>query len=104
MAVKWQAGKLARWPDQGELKKHRSHRRAGLPGRELLCSDVQQLALGALSGRHGQDLIEDLATDVGDRRAVEDRAAIEIHVVGHVAVSLSLIHISEPTRLLSISY
>src|SRR6266446_732494 len=64
----------------------RSHHGADDPGRELLLADAGELALAPLAGGHREDLLEDLPPDDRERRAFEDHAAVDVHVVFHVAV------------------
>src|SRR5689334_25205272 len=64
------------------------HRGADLPGHELVVAVAQQLALALLSGRHPQDRLEDLLALVFDRHAVEDIAAVDVHVVEHAAIDV----------------
>src|SRR5688500_6487756 len=57
------------------------HHRADDPGRELFVADAAPLALGLLAGGHCHDLVEDLAADDGQRRALQDDAAVDVHVL-----------------------
>src|SRR5215831_16941291 len=56
------------------------------PGREFLLAYAGELALRALSRCHCHDLLEDLPPHLGQRRALEDDSAIDVHVLLHVAV------------------
>src|SRR5262249_8701960 len=49
-------------------------------------ADARELALRALARRHRDHLFEDLTADRRDRRALEDDAAVDVHVVDHVAI------------------
>src|SRR3972149_5363870 len=62
------------------------HYRPDDPGGELLRADAGELTLGALAGGDRDDLLEDLPPDVRERRALEDDAAVDVHVLPHVAV------------------
>src|SRR2546430_7172865 len=61
------------------------HHGADDPRRELFLAHAGALALAALAGGHRDDLLEDLAADGGQRRALDDHAAVDIHVLFHVA-------------------
>src|ERR1700693_4568845 len=54
------------------------------PGGELLFADAGELALGTLAGGDRDDLLENLPPDVRERRALEDDAAVDVHVLLHV--------------------
>ena len=54
------------------MARRTSHDRADDPGRELFLADAGQLTLGAFAGRDGDDLLEDLAADDGQRRALQN--------------------------------
>jgi hypothetical protein len=61
-----------------------SHRRAQHPWRELRGAEVELLALRSLARRHAQHQLEDaLAALLHALIAVEDRAAVHVHVVCH---------------------
>src|SRR5262245_25663109 len=63
-----------------------SHHRADDPGRELFLAHARQLALRALARRDRDHLFEVLTADRRDRRALEDDAAVDVHVLGHMPV------------------
>src|SRR6187551_684998 len=64
-----------------------SHRRADLPGLELVVADPQRFGLGLLSRGCLHNQFKNLAAALLDRLlAVDDRAAIDVHVVGHPAI------------------
>src|SRR5262249_51851335 len=64
-----------------------SHRRAQYPGRELSAAEGKALALGRLAGSGFQHQVEDaLAAFLHALLAVEDGAAIDVHVVFHPLV------------------
>ena len=68
-------------PDDG-TRRQRSHRRAEHPRREFRRAEVERFAFGRLAGGHAQDEVEDpLAALLNGLVAVEDRAAIDVHVV-----------------------
>src|SRR2546425_2473366 len=48
------------------------HHRTDDPGREFFLADAAELALGLLAGGDGDDLLEDLPADRGQRRALEE--------------------------------
>src|SRR5262245_43828655 len=60
--------------------------RANDPGRDLFLADAGELALGPLARGHRDHLLEDLTAHGGERRALEDHAAVDVHVLFHVAV------------------
>src|SRR5262249_46691728 len=62
------------------------HARPDDPGSEFLFAPAGELAPRALSRRHRHDLLEDLSPHLGQRRALEDDSAIDVHVLLHVAV------------------
>src|SRR5258708_13920472 len=63
------------------------HHRADLPGLELVLAEAELLALGLLAASHVQDQLEDALAAFGHAlRAVDDGAAIDVHVVGHALV------------------
>src|SRR5215469_7289940 len=63
------------------------HGRAELPGRKLLVAEAELLALGLLAARRGEDEVEDPLPDLLHRSgAIRDRAAIDIHIVGHALI------------------
>src|SRR6185503_7691898 len=63
------------------------HHRAELPGRELVVAEAERLALRLLARGRLEDQLEDARADLGDALlAVDDGAAVDVHVVGHVAV------------------
>src|SRR5690349_6432049 len=71
-----------RGPQRNEL-----HRRAEHPRRELRRAEVELLALGALAGRHAQHQLENaLAALLHGFLAVEDAAAVHVHVVFHACI------------------
>src|SRR5581483_3681076 len=64
-----------------------SHRGAEHPGRELRAAEVKTLALGRLARRGLEHEIEDaLAALLHALLAIEDGAAIDVHVVFHALV------------------
>src|SRR5581483_3537151 len=67
-----------------------SHRRPDLPGHELVVAVAQKLALGLLPRGDAQDGVEDLLALGLDRDAVEDVAAIDVHVVHHAAIDVAV--------------
>src|SRR5262249_19675852 len=64
----------------------RSHHRTDDPGREFFLAHPAQLALAPLARGDRDDLLEDLPADDLERRALEDHAAVDVHVVFHVAI------------------
>src|SRR4029079_10129888 len=63
-----------------------SHRRADLPGLELVVADAKLLALGLLARGGTQDQVEDpLAALLNGLLTIDHAAAIDVHVVGHAA-------------------
>src|SRR5260370_24836223 len=62
------------------------HHRGDDPGRELLLAHPRQLALRALARGDRDHFLEDLPADRLERRALEDDAAVDVHVLFHVAV------------------
>src|SRR4051794_32781439 len=59
-----------------------SHRRTNLPGREFRRAEIELLALRPLAAGDLQDQLEDPAPGLLDGLfAVEDRAAIDVHVL-----------------------
>src|SRR5262249_52495142 len=56
------------------------------PGRELLLADTGELALAPLAGGVRLYVLEDLPPHLGQRRALEDHPAVDVHVLRHVAV------------------
>src|SRR5689334_11886780 len=65
-----------------------SHHGADLPGNELEIAVTEFHGLCAFAGCDRQHLPENLFTLVGDRHAVDDVAAIDVHVVAHGAKNL----------------
>src|SRR5260370_39656782 len=65
---------------------HSLHHRADDPGRELLLAHPRELALRALTRGDRDHFLEDPAADRLERRALEDDAAVDVHVLFHVAV------------------
>src|SRR5687768_724424 len=66
---------------------HTSKRRAEWPRREFFVADAALLGLGLLARRDGDDLFEDALADLLERLgAVQNRAGVDVHVVGHVFV------------------
>src|SRR5579883_3491290 len=60
------------------------HHGAELPGRELVVAVAERLALALAARGGGEDELEDaLAAGLDRFLAVDDGAAIQIHVVGH---------------------
>src|SRR6185369_17353900 len=60
----------------------RSHHRADLPRHELVLAVAVPLALGGLAGRGGEHEAEDaLAHLLNGTRAVDDLAAVDVHVL-----------------------
>src|ERR1044071_793040 len=58
-----------------------------MPGGELILAVAQLLALAALAGGGGKDQLEDLLAHFLDTGlAIEDLAAIDVHVLGHAVV------------------
>src|SRR5262249_43156260 len=53
---------------------------------KLLVADALDFAFGLFAAGDGDNLLENLRTDALDRRAVEDLAGIDVHVVGHPLV------------------
>src|SRR5215216_4587869 len=68
------------------LNSTQSQGRPDAPRRELLLADAAQLALGLLAARHRQHLLEDPPAHLLHRRARQDHARVDVHVVGHVLV------------------
>src|SRR6266508_3542524 len=62
------------------------HYRPDDPGGEFLFADAGELALRSLARGDRHDLLEDLPSHLRQRRALEDDAAVDIHVLLHVAV------------------
>src|SRR6266545_4654629 len=62
------------------------HYRPDDPGGEFLFADAGELALRPLARGDRHDLLEDLPSHLRQRRALEDDAAVDIHVLLHVAV------------------
>src|SRR5262245_50349121 len=56
------------------------------PGRKFLLAHPGELTLGALPRRHRHDLLEDLPSHLGQRRALENDPTVDVHVLLHVAV------------------
>src|SRR5687768_6613454 len=66
---------------------HALHGRTDLPGHELVVAEAEELALGALPRGHGEHLAKDLlALRFDGRVAVDDVAAIDVHVLFHRGV------------------
>src|SRR6185437_13749691 len=65
-----------------------SHGRPNLPGVELRVAIAECLGLGLLARSDRENLVEDLLALVRDRDAVDDVAAIDVHVLDHPAVGL----------------
>src|SRR4029078_8448454 len=63
-----------------------SHHGADDPWRELFLAHAGELPLAALARGHGDDLLEDLTADGRQRRALDDHAAVVVHVLFHVPV------------------
>src|SRR5579859_357579 len=69
------------------LPAFRSHYRIELPRLKLILAESHRLALGLLAGSGGEDQLEYPISHLRHRdRAIEDRAAIDIHIVGHAAI------------------
>ena len=66
------------------------HHGADLPGHELGVAVAEFLRLRALAGGDPQQLGKDLAALFVDRDAVEDVAAVDVHVVDHAAVDVGI--------------
>src|ERR1051326_2397541 len=62
------------------------HYRPDDPGREFFFADAGELALAPLAGGDRDDLLEDLPADLGQRSALEDHPAVDVHVLRHVPV------------------
>src|SRR5262249_34421245 len=62
------------------------HDRPDDPGSEFLFAHAGELAPWASPRRPRHDLLEDLSPHLGQRRALEDDSAIDVHVLLHVAV------------------
>src|SRR4051794_8979274 len=58
-----------------------SHHRADLPGDELVVAIAELLRLGALARGDGNHFLEDFAALFLDADAVEDVAAVDVHVL-----------------------
>src|ERR1700743_2667010 len=68
-------------------RRWKSHRRAKHPGSELGAAEIKTLAFGRLAGGGFQHEVEDqLAAFLHTLLAVEDGAAIDVHVVFHALV------------------
>src|SRR5919106_775913 len=63
-----------------------SHRRADLPGHELIVAVAEQLRLRSFAGGNAQDRVEDLLALLLKRHAIENIATVDIHVVDHAPV------------------
>src|SRR5262245_14346784 len=74
-------GRQRGWP-------HTSHGGADLPGHEFVVAVAQKLALGLFPRGDAQYGVENLLPLGLDRDAVENVAAIDIHVVEHAAVNV----------------
>src|SRR5512142_45799 len=60
-----------------------------LPGHELLLTELELLAGGALARGDRDDALVDLLADLLDGcRTVHDPPAVDVHVLGHAAVHL----------------
>src|SRR6185369_6844732 len=77
-----------RYSSRGSDTSSPLHRRADLPGNELVVAIAQELALGLLAGGDAQDGGEDLRAFLLDGDAVEDVAAVDVHVALHAAVDV----------------
>src|SRR5262245_54728519 len=62
------------------------HDRPDDPRRELFLAHTGELALAPLAGGDIHDLLEDLTPHRRKRRALENDAAVDVHVLFHVAV------------------
>src|SRR5579871_6037428 len=66
----------------------RSHRCSDLPGREFGVAIAQELGLGPLARSDRKDLVEDFPALLRNRHAVDDVAAIDVHILDHPAVGV----------------
>src|SRR5262245_61979054 len=67
------------------------HDRADLPRREFVVAEAQALGLAALTGCDLQHQIEDARAHLLDRAlAVQNAAAVEVHVLRHATVHLGV--------------
>ena len=57
------------------------------PGLEFFFAEAVDLAAGEFAGGHGEDFVEDSLAGLFDGLfAVDDGAAVDVHVVGHAVV------------------
>ena len=76
-------------------------RRPDAPRGELLLAHAVLLAARLLAARHGEDLLEDTLAHRLDRRARQDHARIDVHVLAHVVVQRRVRRDLEQRRVLA---